>query len=357
MLKIGIPRECMVGEGRVALVPADCERLASAGCEIFIESSAGQDSGYADENYTAVGAVVVAGARDLYRAAELIVKVKQPLEEDLALLRSHHLLFSFLHLAADPALIEQLCGIGLTAVPFEAVKDTQGGFPLLAPMSAIAGRLSVIRGASLLFSNRGGRGVLIGGVDGADKGRVVVLGAGVAGSHAAITAASLDADVHLFDLNPEKLARLKQAWPQVRTHIADPEDIAAQCEQADLVIGAVMVAGRRAPVVLRKTTIERMHAGAVIVDIAIDQGGCVEGIRATSATELVYRHLDVLHSAVPNMPGVVPRTASQSLSAAILPYVLSLARDPINALPQLTSAIAIQRGRVVDPVLQQELGA
>ncbi len=221
MMKTGIPKECMVGEGRVALVPADCAQLIAAGCEVIVESNAGLDSGYDDAAFAAVGARIVADAPALYASAELIVKVKQPLAPDLALLQSHHLLFSFLHLAADPGLIATLCDLGLTAIPFEAVADAHGGFPLLAPMSAIAGRLSIIRGASLLFSNRGGRGVLLGGVDGADAGRVVVLGAGIAGSHAAATAVQLEAEVHVFDLNQAKLDALQQRWPQIQTHSAD----------------------------------------------------------------------------------------------------------------------------------------
>jgi alanine dehydrogenase len=355
MLKIGIPKECMAGEGRVALVPVDCQQLVNAGCELIIESGAGQDSGFEDSAYMAAGGEITDDAAAVYAGAELIVKVKQPLEADLAQLQSHHLLFSYLHLAADPALIMKLCEIGLTAIPFEAVADDQGGYPLLAPMSAIAGRLSIIRGASLLFSNRGGRGVLLGGVDGADPGRVVILGAGVAGSHAASTAVQLDAEVHVFDLKADRLAALKQRWPQLMTHTAEPGAIAAQCERADLVIGAVMVAGRRAPVVLRQASIARMHPGSVIIDIAIDQGGCIEGIRTTSAQELVYRHLDVLHSAVPNMPGAVPRTAAQSLSAAIRPFVQQLASGRLDDLPQLSSAVAVQSGQVIDPVLQLEL--
>ena len=346
----------MVGEGRVALVPADCAELIANGCKIVVETKAGLDSGYDDAAYLAAGCEIAADAAALYAAAELIVKVKQPLETDLAQLRSCHLLFSYLHLAADPGLITRLCELGLTAIPFEAVADANGGFPLLAPMSAIAGRLSIIRGASLLFSNRGGRGVLLGGVDGADPGKVVILGAGVAGSHAAATAVQLEAEVHVFDLNRDKLATLKQRWPQLNIHHADPAVVAAQCESADLVVGAVMLAGRRAPVVLKQDTIARMNPGSVIVDIAIDQGGCVEGIRPTTVQELVYRHFDVLHSAVPNMPGAVPRTAAQSLSSAIRPYVLQLASTPLAELAQLGQAIAIQAGRVVDPVLQRELG-
>jgi alanine dehydrogenase len=354
MLSIGIPKEIMPGEGRVALVPEDCAQLVTAGGALHLQSKAGLASGYPDTAYIAVGVRVQATAAKLYQAADLVVKVKQPLAADLELLEARHTLFSFLHLAADPALVKHLTAIGLTAIPFEAVSST-GGFPLLAPMSAIAGRLAVLRGASLLFSEAGS-GVLLGGVDGSEPGRVVVLGAGVAGSHAAAVALALQAEVHLFDLNAERLADLQQRWQRLHIHSATADVIAEYAEQADLVIGAVMLAGRRAPVVLKQSSIARMRPGSAIVDIAIDQGGCIEGIRATAADSPVYRHLDVLHSAVPNMPGAVPRTAAQSLSAVIRPYVQQLASAPLAQLPALKRAIAIQAGAVVDPVLLQVLG-
>jgi len=353
MLIIGIPKEIMPGEGRVALTPDDCDELVKAGCAVHVQSKAGLASGYADTAYTAVGVTVHKTAEQLYRAAELIVKVKQPLAADLDVLESRHVLFSVLHLAPDPALVRRLTEIGLTAIPFEAVSDGTG-FPLLAPMSAIAGRLAILRGASLLFSTSGS-GVLLGGVDGSESGRVSVLGAGVAGSHAVAAAHALGAEVNVFDLNFDRLEALQQQWPKIHIHSATADVIAEYSEQADLVVGAVMLAGRRAPVVLKQSSIARMRPGSVIVDIAIDQGGCIEGIRATSAESPVYRHLEVLHSAVPNMPGAVPRTATQSLSAVIRPYVQQLATQPLDRLSALTAAVAIRAGQVVDPVLQQAL--
>jgi alanine dehydrogenase len=353
MLKIGIPAEIMSGEGRVALTPDDCGQLVKVCCAVHLQSKAGLACGYADTAYTAVGVTIHNTAEQLYRAAELIVKVKQPLADDLKLLESRHVLFSFLHLAADPVLIGQLSDIGLTAIPFEAVSD-ETGFPLLAPMSAIAGRLSVLRGASLLFSTAGS-GVLLGGVDGSESGRVTVLGAGVAGGHAVAVAQALGAEVHVFDLNTDRLAALQAQWPEIHIHSAAADVIAEYAEQADLVIGAVMLAGRRAPVVLKQSSIARMRPGSVIVDIAIDQGGCVEDIRATSAESPAYSHHGVLYSAVPNMPGAVPRTAAQSLSTVIRPYVQQLASESLDRLPALNSAVAIRAGQVVDPVLQQAL--
>ena len=354
-MKIGIPKESMAGEGRVALIPADCCALINDGHKVCIEQRAGVISGYADSAYRDVGVEILDSAEALYGAAELIVKVKQPLEHDLRYLRQHHLLFSYLHLAADKKLVEQLCNVGLTAIPFEAVTSDSGGHPLLAPMSAIAGRLSIIRGARLLFSTTGGRGVLLGGIDGADTGRVVILGAGVAGSHAMTTALGLSAEVHVLDLSENKLAALKNKYPEIITHLSEPSAIARVCEQADLVIGAVMIAGRRAPAVLTEEMIKGMPEGSVIVDIAIDQGGCVEDICMTNSEELAYTAHGVIHSAVPNMPGAVPRTASQSLSSAVTPYVERLASGGLADDVVLQAAIAVQAGKVVDPVLREEI--
>jgi alanine dehydrogenase len=331
-MKIGIPLEVMTGEGRVALTPEACKQLIAAGHKVFVQYCAGLNTGYADADYQACGVMLVETAQQLYEAAQLIVKVKQPLEHDLRYLRKRHVLFSYLHLAADLTLVERLCDIGLTAIPFESVSDEHGSLPLLAPMSQVAGRLSVMRGATLLFRNRGGRGVLLGGVEGTDPGRVVVLGAGVAGRHAVAVAVALGARVDVLDLNDSKLRLLKKQHPAIHTHLSTPALVASLCLQADLVIGAVLLAGRRAPVVLQQSVVRRMHAGSVIVDIAIDQGGCVEGIRSTSSEELYYVASGVLHSAVPNMPAAVARTASQSLSSAVLPYVQILAGSGVTGL-------------------------
>lgn len=364
-MKIGIPQEIMTGEARVALTPAACKTLITTGHEVYVQQDAGQYSGYADEDYLHSGAVMVETAQQLYEVAHLIVKVKQPLQQDIHYLRQDHVLFSYLHLAADLPLVKTLCDIGLSAIPFESVKDEDGALPLLAPMSQVAGRISVMRGATLLFRNRGGRGVLLGGADGSDVGRVVVLGAGVAGRNAVGVAAALGAKVDVLDLNEKKLALLKQRHPAIETHISTAELVEKLCLQADLVIGAVLLAGRRAPLVLKRSVVKRMKPGSVIVDIAIDQGGCVEGIRATTSDELYYVADGVLHSAVPNMPAAVARTSSQCLSSAILPYVLLLAGASIDELRQsgdrqaqlLHEAIAVHQGKVVDEVLANEFEA
>lgn len=366
-MKIGIPLEIMTGEGRVALTPNACQALTSAGHQVFVQAQAGNNSDFADAEYQQTGAEILLSAELLYESAELIVKVKQPLVQDIALLQSHHVLFCYLHLAADPTLVQILCASNITAIPFESLVDESGQLPLLAPMSQVAGRIATIRGASLLFRNRGGRGVLLGGIDGADAGRVVILGVGVAGSHALAVAVALGAKVDVLDVDASKLAMLKQQYPAIETHLSTAESVAELCVKADLVIGAVLLAGRRAPVVLMQSVVKQMNTGSVIVDIAIDQGGCVEGIRATSSEQLSYIEHGVIHSAVPNMPATVSRTASQSLSNAILPYLQQLTVSNISSIarsqqpPQqamqtaLHKAVAIHQGSIVDAILQAEV--
>ena len=367
-MNIGVPHEVMVGEARVALTPTACQVLVDAGHTVYVQRDAGTDSGYTDAEYSEIGVNLVDDAEQLYREASLIVKVKQPLEQDIRHLRTHHILFSYLHLAADIELIHLLCDIGLTAIPFESVSDERGAHLLLAPMSQVAGRIATIRGASLLFRNRGGRGVLLGGIDGADDGRVVVIGAGVAGSHAAAVAAELGAHVDVLDLKQDKLDALKRQYPAICTHVSSPGLIEELVLQADLVVGAVLVAGRRAPVILKQSVVSRMNPGSVIVDISIDQGGCVEGIRTTTSEELCYVDNGIILSAVPNMPAAVARTSSQALSSAILPYVVELAgcsAEALASLPEhceqkvqaLYHARAVHRGEIVDEVLQQEVNS
>ena len=354
----------MTGEGRVPLTPGACKSLVDAGHSIYVEKDAGVNSGYSGTEYQQSGAELVDTAQALYESAQLIVKVKQPLEQDIAYLRSDHIVFSYLHLAADLPLVHILCDKGISAIPFESVVDDNGHLPLLAPMSQVAGRIAAIRGASLLFRNRGGRGVLLGGIDGADAGRVVILGVGVAGSHALAVAVALGAKVDVLDLDEGKLRSLKQQYPSIETHLSTAEIVETLCVEADLVIGAVLLAGRRAPVVLPQSVVKQMNPGSVIVDIAIDQGGCVEGIQSTSSEQLCYIANGVIHSAVPNMPAAVARTSSQSLSSAILPYVQVLASSAIDEMsaseiPQqraLHRAMAVHRSEVVDTVLQREMG-
>lgn len=354
-MNTGIPVEIMYGEGRVALIPEACSILTSAGQRVFMETRAGLGSGYSDEDYLNAGVEIVDNKESLFNAADLIVKVKQPLEDELEYLQDRHTVFSFLHLAPQPVLTRKLCDIGLTAIAFESVVDENGHRPLLAPMSKIAGRLAVIEGAGHLFQINGGKGILLGGIDTTDRGKVVVLGAGVAGEHAVEAASSIGANVTVFDLNQSRLEQIVSRHQNCTGALSTETAIADAISGADLVISAVMVAGRRAPVVVREGMLESMSRGSVIVDIAIDQGGSVENIRATSYEQPVYRHHGVLHHAVPNMPGAVPRTASQALSSVVLPYVIELFEKGLTG-SGLRAAIAVQNGEVVDPVLKEELG-
>ncbi len=361
-MKIGIPKEIMTGEARIPLTPEACKSLIDDGHSVSVQKSAGISSGYPDAEYQQSGAQLLDSAQALYESAQLIVKVKQPLEQDIAYLRSDHVLFSYLHLAADLPLVKTLCEKGIGAIPFESIVDENGQLPLLTPMSQVAGRIAAIRGASLLFRNRGGRGVLLGGIAGADAGRVVILGAGVAGSHALAVAVALGAKVDVLDLDEAKLQSLSQQYPAIETHLSTAEIVETLCVDADLVIGAVLLAGRRAPVVLPQSVVKQMNPGSVIVDIAIDQGGCVEGIHATTSEQLCYIEHGVIHSAVPNMPATVARTSSQSLSSAILPYVQVLAGTHIDAMATsefpleqaLYRAMAVYQSNIVDAVLQRE---
>lgn len=354
-MKTGVPKEIKTLEGRVGLIPEACRELVRAGHEVFIETGAGELSGYDDAAYRAVGAQVVADAAGLYGQAELIVKVKEPVEGDLQHLREDHLLFCFLHLAANKQLAEKLCAIGVTAVAFETVTDEQGLLPLLTPMSEIAGRLAVQIGTHLLHQPQGGRGVLLGGLPSTERGRVVVLGAGRAGGAAARLAAELGASVTLFDKNRDRLEAMHHSGKNIQALYAYEPSIRQALAAADLVVGAVLLTGARAPRVVTRDMVAAMQPGSVIVDISIDQGGCVETMRATDYQNPTFVEQGVLHFGVTNMPGAVPRTASQALSAVITPYAQRLAQGDWQQHPGLQAGINVQGGRVVHPVVAQSL--
>lgn len=350
-MRIGIPTELSPHEGRVGLIPAACAELAGAGHEVFVQAGAGRMSGYIDDQYEQSGAVVVASAGDLYGRSEMIVKVKEPAEDDLKHLRSSHLLFCYLHLAALPALTQALCRLGLTAVAFETVEDESGRLPLLAPMSDIGGRLSIQIGTHLLHQPQGGKGILLGGVAASRRGRVVILGAGVAGSSAAAVAAGLGAEVIVFDKDRDKLIHARSLGANVTALYPHSTDIADSVRGADLVIGAVLVTGARAPHVVSADMVRSMQAGSVIIDISVDQGGCVETTRPTTYDQPTYVCEGVTHFTVTNMPAAVPRTASQALSAAIAPYVTRLADGHWREDASLLAGVNVEAGRVCHPAL------
>ncbi|PCI50082.1 MAG: alanine dehydrogenase [Moraxellaceae bacterium] len=349
-MRIGVPTEIKPLEFRVGLVPEVVGELIKKGHQVFIQKGAGDSSGYSDELYAAQGAAVLPSAQQLFESAELIVKVKEPVEGDLQWLRKEHLLFCFLHLAALPELTQKLVSIGLTAVAFETVSE-QGYLPLLAPMSEIAGRVAVQWGGQLLYSSLGGRGLMLGGISGAERGCVTVLGAGVAGRSAASLAAAMGANVTVFDVNPKALAEAKRIGPNVTALYSNTHDIGKKLIQTDLLIGAVLLPGDSAPKIVSRDMVKSMLPGSVIVDVAVDQGGCIETTRPTNYENPTYVEEGVIHMAVTNMPGGIPRTASQALSGALLPYVAQLADQSWRSNPALRDGVNVASGKIVLPTL------
>ena len=354
-MRIGIPKEVKVREGRVGLVPAAAAELVKRGHEVYVESTAGVLSGYDDSQYEALGIKILPDAKALYDTAQMIVKVKEPLDSEVALLRSDHLLFSYLHLAALPKLAKQLMDIGLTAVAFETVEDSQGYLPLLAPMSDIAGRISVQAGCHYLHRPLGGKGILLGGLPAAERGNVVILGGGVAGGAAAVVATALGANVTVFDPNRTKLETLRSLGDNVTGLYPYEEQIRDAVLSADLLVGAVLITGEKAPHLVDSNTVKQMQPGSVIVDISVDQGGCIETTKPTTYENPTYEWEGVLHFGVTNMPGAVPKTASQALSASLIRYALQLAESGWEKNPGLVRGINVQGGKLVHPGLIHSL--
>jgi alanine dehydrogenase len=353
-MKVGIPSEIKPLEGRVGLVPAACAELVRHGHEVFVQSGAGHNSGYRDGDFEAAGARVLPDAASVYEAAELIVKVKEPVDGDLAHLRAGHRLFCYLHLAANPALGERLREIGLTAVAFETVR-VGGALPLLAPMSDIAGRLAIQVGTYLLHQPHGGKGLLLGGLAAAHRGHVVVLGAGVAGGAAVQTAAALGARVTVFDISRERMMAMRALGENVTALYAYQQAIGETLPSADILVGAVLLPGRRTPHLVTREMIRKMTPGSVAIDISVDQGGCLETTRPTSYEDPVYVEEGISHFCVTNMPGAVPRSASQALSASLIPHVLRLATPDWAEDPALMEGVNVQDGAYVNPAVKAEL--
>ncbi len=353
-MRIGIPKEVKVLEGRVALIPAAVAEIVHQGHEVHVQTGAGEASGYSDRDYLTVGAVIEPDAASLYAAAKLVLKVKEPIEPEYGFLREDHILFSYLHLAATPVLAHTLMDKGLTAVAFETVEES-GGLPLLVPMSDIAGRLAVQAGSNLLFRPNGGRGLMLGGMPAAERGHVVILGAGTVGSNAATVAADLGARVTVFDRKREKLARMHNLGSNVTGLPVFADLVAEAVAEADLLVGAVLVPGGRAPVLVEEEQVRGMKPGSVIVDVAVDQGGCVATTRPTDWAQPAFMDHGVVHFAVTNMPGAVPRTASQALSASLVPFVLRLAAEGGLSDPAIRSGINVQAGKIVHPAVAEAL--
>ncbi|MCX6511266.1 MAG: alanine dehydrogenase [Actinobacteria bacterium] len=326
-LTVGVPREIKMEEHRVAITPDGVRELLHAGATVLIERGAGIDSSIPDENYTRAGAVIVETAVEVWERAQLICKVKEPLESEFAYFRPGLVLFTYLHLAAYPKVANALIANGVTAIAYETVQLADGSLPLLAPMSEVAGRMSVQIGAHFLERHNGGRGVLLGGAPGVRPARVVVLGAGNVGWNAAWMAAGLEAEVDLLDKNIDRLRHVDQIqMGRITTITSNRGAVERSVAEADLVIGAVLVPGGRAPTVVSEDMIRSMKPGAVVIDIAIDQGGCIETSHETTHSDPTFIKHGVVHYAVGNMPGAVPHTSTLALTNATLPYLADLAR-------------------------------
>jgi alanine dehydrogenase len=350
-MRIGVPKEIEADEHRVAVTPSGVRELADRGHEVIVEASAGQGAAITDDHYAGQGARLVANAADVFGEAELIVKVKEPQPDEVARLTPQHTLFTYLHLAANRALTTGLAESGATCIGFETVEDGRGKLPLLAPMSEVAGKLAAQAGAACLEKAKGGRGLLAGGVAGVPAARVMVIGAGVVGTNAASVASGLGAEVWIYDRDLERLRALestdRRRW---QTCFASRVDIESRLPEVDLVIGAVLRRGAKAPRVLRRGDLRRMKQGAVLVDVAIDQGGCFETSRPTTHSDPTYEIDRVVHYCVANMPGAVPVTSTAALANATLPYLLELAdRGPLDAMradPGLQKGLNVFAGEV-----------
>jgi alanine dehydrogenase len=358
---VGVPKEIKTDEYRIAMIPVGVEELTRGGNKVLIQAGAGQGSGISDDQYRSNGADIVPSASDIWRNADLIVKVKEPLPQEWPLLRSGQILFTYFHFAADESLTRAVMASGITAIAYETIKDSKGTLPLLTPMSEVAGRMSIQEGAKYLERPFEGRGILLGGVPGVLPANVVILGAGVVGANAAKVAAGLGANVVILDINLDRLRYLDDTMPRnVTTLFSDRHNILDSISRADLLIGAVLIPGARAPFLVRREDLKRMTAGSVIIDVAIDQGGCIETSRPTTHSRPTYMIDDVVHYCVTNMPGAVGRTSTYALTNVTLPYVLTLARQGLDSAvagnPALAQGVNIKQGKVTNRAVAATFG-
>ncbi len=358
---VGVPRETKRDEYRVALLPVGAEELVRAGHTVLVERGAGAGSGLPDEAYATCGAELVTTAAEVFGRADLVVKVKEPQRPELALVRPGQVLFTYFHFAADRGLTEGFLATGGTAVAYETLRDDRGRLPLLIPMSEVAGRMSIQEGAKYLEKPQMGRGILLGGVPGVAPANVLVLGAGSVGANAAKVAAGFGANIALLDTNLERLRYLDDVTPpNIDCLFSDRHTIRERLGWADLVIGSVLIPGARAPHLVERDDLKLMKPGAVIIDVAIDQGGCIATSRPTTHAEPTYVVDDVVHYCVTNMPGAVGRTSTYALCNATLPYVLQLAAEGVEGAAAhsaaIRSAINVHRGRLVQPAVAAAFG-
>ena len=358
---VGVPSEIKSDEYRVALLPVGAEELRRAGHRVLVQAGAGLGSGITDDRYEATGAEIVADAATIWKQAEMIVKVKEPLPDEWPLMRAGQVVFTYFHFAADERLTRAVMNSGITAVAYETIKDARGALPLLTPMSEVAGRMSIQEGAKYLERPQQGRGILLSGVPGVAPANVVVLGGGVVGANAAKIAAGLGANVLILDINLDRLRYLDDVMPpNVTTLFSDRHAILDSISRADLVIGAVLIPGARTPMLVRREDLARMPPRAVIIDVAIDQGGCIETSRPTTHANPTYIVDDVVHYCVTNMPGAVGRTSTYALTNVTLPYALQLANKGIDRAckenPGLAAGVNIRQGRVTNAAVAETFG-
>ena len=360
-MRIGVPKEIKVHEYRVGLTPASVAELVAHGHELFVETKAGSGIDCPDSAYENAGAKILPDAQSVFDSADMIVKVKEPQPQEIAMLKPHQILFTYLHLAADKAQAEGLMKSGATCIAYETVTARNGSLPLLKPMSEGAGRMSVQVGAHYLEKEQGGRGVLLGGVPGVAPAKVAILGGGVSGVNAAQMATGMRADVTIYDINNDRLAELDMFFSsQIKTAYASRAAIANAVKEAELVIGAVLVPGARAPKLVSNDLVRRMKPGSVLVDIAIDQGGCFADSRPTTHADPTYRVHNSVFYCVANMPGAVPHTSTYALTNATLPYVLRLAdlgwEAALAADPALAAGLSTHRGALHSLQVAHDLG-
>jgi alanine dehydrogenase len=335
-MKIGVPKEILKNENRVSITPDWVKTLKKSGHEVYVQSCAGLGSSFHDEDYVAAGTHILGHADEIFDTAEIIVKVKQPLEEEIRMLKKDHILFTYLHLAADEALVEGLKKSRAHCIAYETIEDRFGRLPLLRPMSEIAGRMAIQVGARFLESGVGrhpGRGILLGGASGVPQGLITILGAGIVGSAALKIAVGMGAYVHIFDNNVDALRNIDDHFgSRVTTIFSNENYIEKSVINSDLVIGAALIAGKKAPKLVSEEMVKRMKYGSVIIDVAVDQGGCIETCEITSHDEPIVVKYEVLHYGVPNMPGAVPNTSTHALCNSTMPYLLKLANRGLEAL-------------------------
>ena len=350
-MKIGVPKEIKPQENRIGLTPDSVKTLTSNGHEILIQSNGGFEAGFDDDQYKASGAKIVDNAEDIFNDAEVIVKVKEPLSNEVKMLRENQIIFTYLHLAAAKELTKGLVNSKAVCIAYETVTDNNGRLPLLAPMSAVAGRMSVQAGAHCLEKNQKGRGILLGGAPGGEPAEVVILGGGVVGENAAIIATGMRAKVHVVDKSEKRLNQLSEMFgDKIIPQLSDNTDLEKLISSCDLLVGGVLIPGAEAPKLVTKKMIKNMKRGSVIVDVAIDQGGCVETSKPTTHAEPTYIVDDIVHYCVANMPGGVPRTSTLALNNATLPFLSKLAdKGYIKALrddPNFLAGLNVHKGQV-----------